>query len=78
VQREIDKVAIKMLGLPWGNEVLNTLYRIIKSELDALQRILEESQRERRGKRVEEPEDDSDEVRPKQRSLVEWISRKED
>jgi hypothetical protein len=76
VQREIDEVAIKMLGLPWGNEALNTLYRIIKSELDALQRILEESQRERRGKRVEKPEDDSDEVRPKQRSLVEWISRK--
>jgi predicted RNA methylase len=78
MQREIDEVAIKMLGLPWGNEVLVTLYGTIKSELDALQRILEESQRERRGKRVEEPEDYGDEVEPKQRSLVEWISRKED
>jgi predicted RNA methylase len=78
VQREIDEVAIKMLGLPWGNEVLNTLYGIIKSELDALQRILEESQRGRRGKKVEEPEDYGDKVEPKQRSLVEWISRKED
>jgi predicted RNA methylase len=76
LQKKIDRVALKMIGLEWSDEQLDELYSAIKFELDVMQRILEESQRERRGKRVEKPEDDSDEVRPKQRSLVEWISRK--
>jgi tRNA G10 N-methylase Trm11 len=76
LQKKIDRVALKMIGLEWFDEQLDELYRAIKFELDVMQRILEESQMERRGKRVEKPEDYGDEVRPKQRSLVEWISRK--
>ncbi|MCC6014465.1 MAG: hypothetical protein LM564_02025 [Desulfurococcaceae archaeon] len=39
MQKEIDRVAIKMLGLTWDSEVLNTLYGTIKFELDAMQII---------------------------------------
>jgi hypothetical protein len=78
LQKKIDRVALKMIGLEWSDEQLDELYSAIKFELDVMQRILEESQRERRGKRVEKPEDYGDEVEPMQRSLVEWIGRKED
>jgi predicted RNA methylase len=73
VQKEIDRTAIKMLGLAWDNEVLNTLYKTIKSELDALQHISEDSQRGRKGRKVEESEDENGEVKSKQKSLTEWI-----
>jgi predicted RNA methylase len=78
LQKKIDRVALKMIGLEWSDGQLDELYSAIKFELDVMQRILEESQKGRRGKRVEKPEDYGDEVEPKQRSLVEWISRKKD
>jgi hypothetical protein len=70
-----DRTAIKILGLTWDNKVLNTLYKTVKSELDVLQHILEESSKAWRkaGRKMEEPENENDETKPKQKSLTEWI-----
>jgi len=54
VQRVIDEAALRLLGLrDWASR-LDELYNAIKCELDALQRILEESRREKRKSRLRE------------------------
>ena len=75
IQKEIDKAAIKMLGLTWGDELLNMLYETIKSELDALQHILEESQKERKSKKAKKSEDEEESSETIQTSLDKWINK---
>lgn len=43
LQKKIDRMALKMVGLKWSDEQLSQLYKAIKLELDIMQRILEES-----------------------------------
>jgi predicted RNA methylase len=45
LQKKIDRVALKMLGLEWTEQQLETLYDAIKFELDVMQAILEKSQK---------------------------------
>jgi len=59
VQRSIDAMALKMLGLEdtWLDK-LDDVYDAILCELDVLQRILEESSKEKRVKRRSEEEEE--------------------
>ena len=75
LQKRIDRVALRLLGLKWGDEMLEALYSAVRSELDSLQRILEESQRERKSKKATEPEEEESEPEPRQRSLTEWAKK---
>lgn len=79
LQRKIDRVALKMLGLKWSNEQLNTLYDIIKYELDVMQRTLEESQKRKAQKRKRESEEekseDDKEQKTKHVSLNMWMRK---
>jgi hypothetical protein len=43
IQKKIDKMALKMVGLTWSDKDLDEIYRVIKLELDVMQNILEES-----------------------------------
>jgi|GEM_PF-572935 len=77
LQKRIDKIALEMLGLNWGEEQLSKLYDVIKFELDVLQHILEESQK--RGKKTKRKEgsegEDEEEPEPVQKSLTEWMRK---
>jgi sugar phosphate isomerase/epimerase len=76
LQRKIDKVAFKMIGLSWSDDQLNTLYDVIKSELDIMQRILEESGKRGKAKRGKRDEDEDEEgPTSRQKSLTEWIEK---
>jgi predicted RNA methylase len=75
LQKKIDKIALKMIGLEWSDEQLNMLYDVIKFELDVMQRILEESQRERKSKKAEESEDEEESSETIQTSLDKWINK---
>ncbi|MDT7888242.1 MAG: N-6 DNA methylase [Desulfurococcales archaeon] len=75
LQKKIDKIALKMIGLEWNDEQLNILYDVIRSELDVMQRILEESQRERKSKKAEESEDEEESSETIQTSLNKWINK---
>jgi hypothetical protein len=76
LQRKIDKVAFKMIGLSWSDDQLNTLYDVIKSELDIMQHILEESGKRGKAKREKRDEDeDEEEPTSRQKSLTEWIEK---
>ena len=76
LQRKIDKVAFKMIGLSWSDDQLNTLYDVIKSELDIMQRILEEAQKRGKAKRRKHDEDEGGEgPTSRQSSLTEWIEK---
>jgi hypothetical protein len=48
LQRKIDRVALKIVGLEWSDEQLDELYRALKFKLDVMQRISEESSKARR------------------------------
>jgi type I restriction-modification system DNA methylase subunit len=77
LQKRIDKIALEMLGLNWSDEQLSKLYDVIKSELDVLQHILEESQK--RGKKTKRKQSDEGEGEEKpesvQKSLTEWMRK---
>jgi Skp family chaperone for outer membrane proteins len=77
LQKKIDKIALEMIGLKWGDEQLNKLYDIIKFEFDVMQRILEESQRRKQktGRRGENEKENNEESKSMQRSLTEWIKK---
>jgi hypothetical protein len=76
LQKKIDKVAFKMIGLSWSDDQLNTLYDVIKSELDIMQRILEESGKRGKAERGKRDEDEDEEgPTSRQKSLTEWIEK---
>jgi len=75
LQKKIDKIALKMIGLEWSDEQLNMLYDVIKFELDVMQRILEESQRERKSEKAEESEDEEESSETIETSLDKWINK---
>jgi predicted RNA methylase len=77
LQRRIDVVALEMLGLKWDGEFLSKLYTTVKSELNALRCVVEESQRKRgRSRKSAELEDEeNDELESGRRSLTEWFGK---
>jgi hypothetical protein len=74
LQKKIDGIALKMLGLKWSDEQLNKLYEVLDTELHIMQRILEVSQKARRrmsGSKEEEGEKSTF----RYKSLIEWIEK---
>jgi predicted RNA methylase len=60
LQKKIDRVALRMLGLEWTEQQLEALYDAIKFELDMMQAILEKSQRTGEAVRKESEEGDGE------------------
>ena len=70
LQKKIDGVALKMLGLKWFDEQLDRLYEVLNTELRIMQHILEVSQKARRRISSNEEEEVS---KPSFKSLMEWV-----
>jgi len=76
LQREIDRVALELIGLKWSDEQLDLLYDAIKSELDIMQKLLEESQKkEGKGRRKGSEDEEEDKFESKHMSLFEWVKK---
>jgi hypothetical protein len=74
LQRRIDKAALKMMGVNWDDMQLSALYDTIRSELDVMQRILEEAQKRRKiERRKGGEEEDEEEAGPEEKRLTEWM-----
>jgi len=72
LQKKIDKIALKMIGLKLNDEQLDTLYDMIKAELDIMKLILEKAEENR--KKTKKKENTKDEEGSIQESLTEWIN----
>jgi predicted RNA methylase len=75
LQKKIDKITLKMIGLKWSDEQLNELYKAIKLELDIMQRILEESSKAKRKVSTKKREESKKSSRTMQISLDKWINK---
>jgi hypothetical protein len=75
LQKRIDKIALKMVGLKWSDEQLNELYKAIKLELDVMQQILEESSKAKRKVSTKKREEGEKSSRTMQISLDKWMSK---
>jgi ATP-dependent Lon protease len=75
LQKKIDKITLKMIGLKWSDEQLNELYKTIKLELDIMQRILEESSKAKRKVSTKKREESKKSSRTMQISLDKWINK---
>jgi len=60
MQRKIDELALKMLGLENWIPRLDNIYETLVRELDAMQKTLETSSRDRRSRRSEEEDEDEE------------------
>jgi tRNA1(Val) A37 N6-methylase TrmN6 len=73
LQKKIDRMALKMIGLKWPDERLDELYKVIKLELDIMQRILEESSKAKKKTSMRKREEGRESS--KQASLSKWIEQ---
>jgi hypothetical protein len=76
LQKKIDRIALRMVGLKWSDEQLSELYKAIKLELDVMHRVLEESRvGKRTSRRKEESEDEEEESVSRQSSILNWFKK---
>jgi len=75
LQKKIDKIALKMVGLEWSDEQVNELYKAIKLELGVMQRILEESSKAKRKVNTKKREESEKGSRATQASLDKWTGK---
>jgi hypothetical protein len=75
LQKKIDKMALKMVGLRWSDEQLNELYKAIKLELDTMQRILEESGKAKSKRKNSTEKHEKSEKSSRQMSLDRWMNK---
>jgi regulator of replication initiation timing len=75
LQKKIDRIALRIVGLKWPDEQLSELYKAIKLELDVMHRILKESSKTKREVNTKKREENEKSSKTMQTSLDKWMSK---